>query len=134
MSVLSLAIGAASAQVGDVPCRAQKAELWFADDVASTVRAQVLCQGCPLRTDCLAGALERREPCGVWGGELFERGQIVAGHKPKGRPRKDADEIASAAANRVAQRLAEVSLGLAQTQPELADLVAEAATDIRGVA
>lgn len=134
MSVLNLALGAARAPANDVPCRAQKAELWFAEDTASTAHAQALCRGCPLRTDCLAGALERKEPCGVWGGELFDRGQIVAGHKPKGRPRKDADEIAATAANRVAQRLAEISLALAHSQPELADLVAEAATDIRGAA
>jgi len=134
MSVLNLALGAACAPANDVPCRVHKAELWFAEDTTNTVHAQALCRTCPLRTECLAGALERKEPCGVWGGELFDRGQIVAGHKPKGRPRKDADEIAAAAANRVAQRLAEVSLALALTQPELADLVAEAATDIRGAA
>ena len=134
MSILSLAIGAASATVKDVPCRAQSAELWFAEDIARTVHAQTLCQRCPLQTDCLAGALERKEPCGVWGGELFDQGQIVAGHKPKGRPRKDADEVAAAAANRVAERLVEVSLALAQTQPEVAKLLAGAATEVVGAA
>ena len=33
---------------------------------------------CPLRTACLAGALERQEPWGVWGGELFVQGVVVA--------------------------------------------------------
>ncbi len=134
MSVLSLAIGAASAHVHDVPCRAQSADIWFADDVASTAKAQALCQTCPLQAECLTGALERQEPCGVWGGELFDRGQVVAQHRPKGRPRKDADEIAAAAAGRVSARLAEVSLALAATEPELADLVAEAALEVAGAA
>jgi len=36
-----------------------------------------------------AGALERREPWGVWGGQLFLRGEIVPRKRPRGRPRKD---------------------------------------------
>ncbi len=37
--------------------------------------------------ECLAGALERREPWGVWGGELFVSGVVVARKRPRGRPR-----------------------------------------------
>ena len=40
------------------------------------------------RLACLAGALERREPWGVWGGELLMRGAIVPRKLPRGRPRK----------------------------------------------
>ncbi len=36
-----------------------------------------------------AESLERREPWGVWGGELFLRGEIVPRKRPRGRPRKD---------------------------------------------
>ena len=36
---------------------------------------------------CLSGAVERREPFGVWGGEIFERGSITAQKKARGRPR-----------------------------------------------
>jgi WhiB family transcriptional regulator, redox-sensing transcriptional regulator len=133
MGVLSLALKAATAPVNDVPCRSLNADLWFAEDVASTSRAQQLCQRCPLQTACLAGALERKEPVGVWGGELFDKGQIVAGHKPKGRPRNDADEVAAQAAARVARRLSEMSSALADTEPDLADMVAQAA-DVVGAA
>ena len=28
--------------------------------------------------ECLAGAIERAEPWGVWGGEIFERGGRTA--------------------------------------------------------
>jgi WhiB family transcriptional regulator, redox-sensing transcriptional regulator len=37
----------------------------------------------------LAAALERAEPWGVWGGEIFERGSIVSHKRPRGRPRKE---------------------------------------------
>ena len=50
--------------------------------------AKACCTDCPARVACLAGALRRWEPCGVWGGEIFDRGRIVARKRPRGRPRK----------------------------------------------
>ena len=47
------------------------AELFFAESPSDVELAKALCQDCPVRAECLAGALERREPWGVWGGELF---------------------------------------------------------------
>ena len=38
---------------------------------------------------CLEGALERREPWGVWGGEIFDAGHVIARKRARGRPRKD---------------------------------------------
>ena len=73
----------------DVPCRVQNADLWFAETPADLERAKDLCAGCPARLACLAGAIERREPWGVWGGEIFERGVVIARKRPRGRPRKD---------------------------------------------
>lgn len=73
----------------DVPCRVQDADLWFAETPTELEQAKSLCQACPARLACLTGALERREPWGVWGGEIFERGTIVARKRPRGRPRKD---------------------------------------------
>jgi WhiB family redox-sensing transcriptional regulator len=32
----------------------------------------------------------------VWGGEIFERGVIVARKRPRGRPRKDAATVVAA--------------------------------------
>ena len=32
------------------------------------------------------GAVERHEPHGVWGGEIFARGAIIAEKRPRGRP------------------------------------------------
>jgi len=41
-----------------------------------------------VRAACLAGALHRGEPWGVWGGELLLRGAIVPTKRARGRPRK----------------------------------------------
>jgi WhiB family redox-sensing transcriptional regulator len=71
-----------------IPCRAFDAELWFAESPTDVELAKSLCTGCPVRTACLAGALERREPWGVWGGQLLVQGAIVARKRPRGRPRK----------------------------------------------
>lgn len=72
-----------------IPCRVEDAELWFAELPADVETAKSLCRPCPVRTSCLAGALERREPWGVWGGELFIAGVVVPRKRPRGRPRKN---------------------------------------------
>ncbi|MFC5998095.1 WhiB family transcriptional regulator [Quadrisphaera sp. GCM10027208] len=72
----------------DIPCQAHDAELWFAESPADVEFAKALCRTCPAREACLAGALERREPWGVWGGELFLAGVVVPRKRPRGRPRK----------------------------------------------
>ena len=71
-----------------LPCRREDPELWFAESPADLEVAKSFCMGCPMRAACLAGALERREPWGVWGGELFERGVVIPRKRPRGRPRK----------------------------------------------
>jgi WhiB family redox-sensing transcriptional regulator len=71
-----------------LPCRTTEDDLWFADNPADLERAKLLCQDCPARLACLAGAVERRESWGVWGGEIFVEGVIVARKRPRGRPRR----------------------------------------------
>jgi WhiB family redox-sensing transcriptional regulator len=73
----------------ELPCRVYDADLWFAETPAELETAKALCAQCPLRVECLAGALERGEPWGVWGGEIFERGAVVPRKRPRGRPRKE---------------------------------------------
>ena len=70
------------------PCRTGDPELWFSDTPAGVDEAKLLCRTCPVVQECLAGALERREPWGVWGGELFLAGVVVPRKRPRGRPRK----------------------------------------------
>ena len=72
-----------------LPCRVNDPELFFADAPADVEYAKTLCHDCPARLACLAGALERQEPWGVWGGEWFVQGVVVPRKRPRGRPRKD---------------------------------------------
>lgn len=72
-----------------LPCSTDP-ELFFADSPDDVQRAKALCSACPVRSACLAEALQRGEPFGVWGGALFLHGVISAGKKPRGRPRKSA--------------------------------------------
>lgn len=76
--------------LGELPCRVADADLWFAECPAELELAKALCAECPVRQRCLRTALERGEPWGVWGGEIFERGEVIARKRPRGRPRKDA--------------------------------------------
>lgn len=79
-----------------VPCHAEDPDLWFAEDPRELERAKALCADCPLRRECLTAALERGEPWGVWGGEILDRGSVIARKRPRGRPRKDAKEVVAA--------------------------------------
>lgn len=83
------------ANVDDLPCQLGDADLWFAESPAELEEAKAHCRSCPLMAGCLAGALERREPWGVWGGEIFSQGAIIARKRPRGRPRKNVVEVAA---------------------------------------
>jgi WhiB family redox-sensing transcriptional regulator len=72
-----------------LPCHLVEPDLFFAETPADVERAKALCVDCPLRLTCLAGALSRREPWGVWGGELVLQGVVVPRKRPRGRPRKN---------------------------------------------
>lgn len=87
---LSFLIEAAPRTDLELPCRLGDADLWFAEIPAELERAKGLCARCPIQAECLAGALRRQEPWGVWGGEIFERGSVIARKRPRGRPSKAA--------------------------------------------
>ena len=75
----------------EAACRRQPGvltQLFFSLEVADIARAKAICAGCPLKEECLAIALARREPCGVWGGELLLNGRILRHKRGRGRPRK----------------------------------------------
>jgi WhiB family redox-sensing transcriptional regulator len=82
-------IRAADAQLSLVlPCT-EDPELFFAESPQDVEQAKAMCRGCRARLACLADALEREEPWGVWGGELLMSGTVVPCKRPRGRPRKD---------------------------------------------
>jgi WhiB family redox-sensing transcriptional regulator len=88
ISVLDALHASEAADASELPCRANDAELWFAESPADVELAKALCRSCPVRAECLSGAIDRREPWGVWGGELLVQGAVVARKRPRGRPRK----------------------------------------------
>jgi WhiB family transcriptional regulator, redox-sensing transcriptional regulator len=62
--------------------------LFFSERLRDIARAKRMCATCPVMTPCLEGALVRREPWGVWGGQLFQNGRILALKRRRGRPSK----------------------------------------------
>ena len=88
VGIIAVAGLATALPVGlDLPCT-EDPELFFAESPEDVETAKAMCRGCEARLACLTGALERREPWGVWGGELLMRGAIVPRKRPRGRPRK----------------------------------------------
>lgn len=79
-----------------LPCT-DDPDLFFAESPQDVEQAKAMCRGCRARLACLAGAQERREPWGVWGGELLMGGTIVPRKRPRGRPRKDVVAIGAGA-------------------------------------
>ncbi|MEZ5235390.1 MAG: WhiB family transcriptional regulator [Acidimicrobiales bacterium] len=63
--------------------------LFFSEELHDIARAKTICAGCPVLAQCLEGAIERREPWGVWGGQLFLNGRILAAKRRRGRPPKN---------------------------------------------
>ena len=60
--------------------------LFFSEEPIDIARAKAICVRCVARPHCLAAALARQEPCGVWGGEIFVDGGPVEEKRRRGRP------------------------------------------------
>lgn len=63
--------------------------LWFSEQIPDIAAAKAICRTCKLMDECLEGAVTRREPWGVWGGQLFVNGKILAQKRKRGRPPKN---------------------------------------------
>ncbi len=70
-----------------LPCHNANPDLFFSEGSEEIAVAKSLCGGCPVRAQCLDAAISREEPCGVWGGELFEDGLVIERRRTVGRPR-----------------------------------------------
>jgi len=109
--------------MADTPCRLVDPEVFFAEQPADVEYAKSLCRECPVQDLCLEAALDRREPWGVWGGQLLVQGEVVARKRPRGRPRKhplpEQTEIAPSVVRRWArepqQKDRRVTVGAAQS-------------------
>ena len=82
--------------VADLPwediaaCRAvpNAADLFFSEDIGDIAAAKRVCADCSVLAECLEAALDRRELCGVWGGQLFINGKMLTVKRRRGRPPK----------------------------------------------
>ena len=74
----------------DAACRRTpgSSELFFSEQLQDIAAAKAVCADCPVIAPCLEGAIARAEPCGVWGGQLFLHGRILAIKRRRGRPPK----------------------------------------------
>jgi len=73
--------------VAEGACRGMT-EVFFSDEPGDIEQAKRICATCPVIGKCLEKATDRREPCGVWGGQLFRNGHILAVKRRRGRPSK----------------------------------------------
>ncbi|MDG2028750.1 MAG: WhiB family transcriptional regulator [Acidimicrobiales bacterium] len=64
------------------------ADLFFSEDIGEIAAAKRVCADCPVLAPCLEGALDRGEPWGVWGGQLFMNGKMLTVKRRRGRPPK----------------------------------------------
>lgn len=64
------------------------AGLFFSEEIHEIAQAKAICGNCPVTDRCLTGALVRREPWGVWGGEMVINGKVLASRRRRGRPPK----------------------------------------------
>jgi WhiB family transcriptional regulator, redox-sensing transcriptional regulator len=62
--------------------------LFFSEDLSEIARAKAICGNCQVRESCLSAAVGRREPWGVWGGELVMNGRVLSAQRRRGRPPK----------------------------------------------
>jgi hypothetical protein len=63
-------------------------DIFFSEELHEIARAKAICDLCTVKDRCLDGAVLRREPWGVWGGELLMNGKVLASKKRRGRPPK----------------------------------------------
>ncbi len=62
--------------------------VFFSEELQDIAAAKAICATCPVIVECLEGAIDRHEPWGVWGGQMFLNGKILATKRRRGRPPK----------------------------------------------
>ena len=58
-------------------------DVFYSEAPGAIAQAKSICAECPIRESCLEDALENREPCGVWGGELIRNGHVLTNREPR---------------------------------------------------
>jgi WhiB family redox-sensing transcriptional regulator len=76
-------------------CRTSDPDALFVQGAAQN-RAKAVCLGCPVRTECLADALDNRTEFGVWGGMTERERRALLRRRPNVRSWKGLLETARA--------------------------------------
>ncbi|MPY60960.1 WhiB family transcriptional regulator [Streptomyces spongiae] len=66
---------------GQAACRTTDPDELFVQGAAQN-RAKAVCRGCPVRTECLADALDYRVEFGVWGGMTERERRALLRRRP----------------------------------------------------
>jgi WhiB family transcriptional regulator, redox-sensing transcriptional regulator len=66
---------------GRAACRTTDPDTLFVQGAAQN-RAKLVCMGCPVRTECLADALDNRVEFGVWGGMTERERRALLRRRP----------------------------------------------------
>lgn len=66
---------------GRAACRTSDPDSLFVQGAAQN-RAKTVCMGCPVRTECLADALDNRVEFGVWGGMTERERRALLRRRP----------------------------------------------------
>ena len=53
-------------------------DVFFSDHLGDIAEAKRICADCPVILECLEAAIARHEPWGVWGGQIFRKGKLIA--------------------------------------------------------
>ncbi len=91
-AVLEVALEVDTSFWSDAACAADggtMAHLFFSEELLDIADAKRICAECPVLEECLEGALARKEPLGVWGGQLFSNGKVLTAKRRRGRPPKN---------------------------------------------
>jgi WhiB family transcriptional regulator, redox-sensing transcriptional regulator len=51
--------------------------LFYSEHHTDIARARAICSTCPVRSQCLERAIERREVYGVWGGRIMSASRLA---------------------------------------------------------
>ncbi|MFD4635523.1 WhiB family transcriptional regulator [Streptomyces sp. NPDC058284] len=91
-------------------CRTADPDDLFAEGAAQN-RAKAICTGCPVRTECLAYALDDRIEHGIWGGMTERERRALLRRRPLVTSWRRLLEAARAEHERIAGADEETSLG-----------------------
>jgi len=76
-------LGAETEWMMRAACRGMDAAMFFPEKGENAGDAKTVCEGCPVRAECLELALVKREQFGVWGGLSEKDRRLIRGQRAR---------------------------------------------------